>query len=114
MSGITYIVGDATQPLDEGEADCPCLLAGEAMCGGRCYHATGNTDDTCRLCGGTGISIPTLLRDQQLTKLIKAGALNECGDIVTAEAVTGMMRDLDQQQFKNKVRAVRKRERKRK
>lgn len=56
MTGITYIVGDATLPLQNGEANCPCILIDESCCPDGpdfCYHITG--EGGCSWCGGTGI-----------------------------------------------------------
>lgn len=54
--GITYIIGDATAPLQVGEVNCPCVLLDETTClncGPFCYHITG--EGTCEWCDGTGI-----------------------------------------------------------
>lgn len=53
--GITYVIGDATEPLKNGEANCPCILIGETVCPGgqfHCYHFTG--EGVCVLCNRTG------------------------------------------------------------
>lgn len=56
MTRITYVVGDATEPLQDGQANCPCILLDETCCPevpDFCYHISGEGE--CSWCDRTGI-----------------------------------------------------------